>query len=112
MQGDWEKVISVAAPAGAVGLLVGVVSGLIKQRHGSWWGWGRGLLSAVVVAVLVGLGIHDTGISATTQAAIIGVCAFVAADLLDGVLQLATLLRTDPLGFFERVLNALRGGRK
>lgn len=108
---DWEKVLAVAAPAGLVGLLVGVISGIVKQRYGTWWHWGRGLLTAVVVAVLVGLGLHDTSLSPTSQAAIIGVCAFIASDLLDGVTQLATLLKTDPIGFLAKVRDAWRGER-
>lgn len=112
MPSDWEKVLAVAAPAGLIGLLIGIVTGIIKQRYGGWWGWTQGLASAVVVAMLVGLGIHDTGLSPTSQAAVIGLCAFIASDLLEGLLKLAALLRTDPMGFLARISEALRGRPK
>lgn len=109
-QSDLEKVIAVAVPAGGLGLVTGVVSGVIKQRYGSWQNWVKGLIGAVSVAVLVGLGIHDTSLGITTQAFIIGVCAFVSSDLIESVYQLATVARSDPVGFLQKVRDALRGG--
>jgi hypothetical protein len=98
-----------AAPAGILGLVVGVMSGIIQQRYGSWFAWFKGVLSAVLVAIFVGLGIADSGLSSATQYAIVGVCSFVGSDILDGILQLSTMLKIDPIGFIRRVGGAIKG---
>lgn len=107
---DWGKVADVAGTSGLLGLVVGIAAGIVSKRYGDWRGWVRGLVSAVLVGALVGLGIHDSTLAAATQGAVIGACAFVAPDILDGLMQLASLIRADPIGFVRRVRNALRGG--
>jgi hypothetical protein len=58
----------------------------------------------------VGVGIDDTGWSVTLRSTIIAISAFLAPDILEGLLQLAQMLKSDPIGFFRRVRAALRGG--
>lgn len=109
---DFRNVITIVGLSGLAGILVGIARGIIKERHGGWPSFIRGVVASIITAILVALAIHDTEMSVTRQAAIIGVCAYVADDLLIGLLSLARLFATDPLGFAKDVWNSIRGGKK
>lgn len=106
---DWEKVVAVAVPSGIVSLSVGVISGVVQRRYGGFWCWFRALLSALVVGTTVGLFVDSSSLSAPTRTAVVIICAFVAGDLLEGLLQLSAMFRADPIGLFKRFKIAIRG---
>ena len=60
---------------------------------------------------MVGLGIHDTEMSATAQFAIIGTCAYVSRDILTGLKQLSGMLADSPLKLFAKIRGILRGDK-
>lgn len=97
------------AASGAIGLVVGIARGIIQQKHGSIGALARGAIASVLVAVLVSWGLADAGLSVTTKGAITGICAFIADDILLGLLSLGALIGKDPIGFFSRLTAAYRG---
>ena len=92
-----------------IGLVVGFANGLIQKKHGGWPGFFSAVATGAVVAVIVGLGIQDYVPSETFRIAIIGVCAVVSDDIWAGFKALGQGLRTDPLGFLTRIIDAMRG---
>lgn len=103
--------MSVAAPAGAIGFAVAVARGVIDQA-GGWRLWLSGGAASVLVASLVGLGLHDTEVPVFMQSAIIGLCAYVARDILLGLQQLSRMVAASPLEALRRIRDALRGNGK
>lgn len=100
---------ALVATAGLGGVLVAIGRMIIHQRYGGWLVWLSAGVGTVLVAVLVGLAIHDTELSTTQQAAVIGVCAYLADDILLGLGALAKLFGSDPLGTLRRIWDAVRG---
>lgn len=110
---DTEALLLTAGTTGALGLVVGVFTGVIERRHGSIGAWLAGIAAAVLVAAMVGLALKPTGMDPMWQHLIVGCCAYLADDVLAGLRVLGTMVRTDPLGGAGRFLDALRGkGRK
>lgn len=109
---EWKKVLGAAGVSGAFGIVVAVARGIVQQKHGGWKNFFRGLLAAVVVAVLVGLGLADAEMGIGKKAAIIGACVYVADDILLGFGSLARMFSTDPLRFIREVWASIRGGKK
>lgn len=108
---EQRRVLTSAAVAGLIGLMAGIARGVIVMKHGGWVPFVRGLIASVLVAVLIGWGIDDTDLSPTKAAAVIGVCAYLADDILVGLAEFARLFGADPLGFATRVWDAIRGRR-
>jgi hypothetical protein len=106
---ELDKIAATAVPAAVIGFGFGLASGYLVRKYGSFGEWLRGLIAAIVVAVLVALGIDDTGWSVTLKSVVVAVSAFLAPDILEGLIQLATMLKSDPIGFYRRVRAALRG---
>ncbi len=109
MEDEHQKMLSAAATAAVIGLFAGVARGVIQQKHGGWVAFLRGLVASVLVAVLIGWSIDDVDLSPTKLAAIIGVCAYLADDVLLGLGELAKIFGADPFGFARRVWAAIRG---
>jgi len=113
---DWLKklfsepqTVGIIVSSALVGLFAGLAQGVIAQRHGGWGGFLRAVLMGVAVAVIVGLGIEGFVPSETLRLAIVGACAVVSEDIWAGLRSLGSALRSDPLGFLVRVLDAVRG---
>lgn len=106
---DWNNLLTAMSVSGALGISVGIMRGIIQQKHGSIGGFVRGIVASVFVAVMVSWGLADSDLSLSTKSMIIGICSFVADDILLGLMSLSTLMGRDPFGFFSRVLSAYRG---
>lgn len=106
---DWNALVAVMSVSGMLGLGVGIARGIIQQKHGSVGGFIRGVVASIFVAIMVSWGLVDSGLSLNTQATVTGICAFIADDILLGLMSLSTLMGRDPFGFFSRVLSAYRG---
>jgi hypothetical protein len=106
---DINTLIAAMSVSGALGLVVGIMRGVIQQKHGSFAAFVRGILASILVAVFVSWGLADSGLSATTKATITGICSFIADDILLGLMSLAALMGRDPIGFFTRIVAAYRG---
>lgn len=109
-QHELRRVLAIIGVSGLAGLLVGAARGIVQERHGGWRGFARGAVASVVVAVLAALALDDSGLSAAKQGAIIGVLAYVADDMLAGLMLLSRLFAADPLGFVRQLWQSLRGG--
>jgi len=104
-----STLMTAMAASGAIGLVVGIARGIIQQRHGGIGSLIRGAMASVLVGVIVAWGLADGGLSVTTKGAITAICAFIADDILMGLLSLGALLGKDPIGFFSRLIAAYRG---
>jgi hypothetical protein len=94
---QFNRLLEIAAVSGVGGLILGVAKIIIHERHGTFFRFFRGGVSSVVVAVLVGFALADSGFSWPRQAAIIGVLAYVADDMLNGLLILGNLFAKNPI---------------
>lgn len=103
------QTLGIIVTSGTVGLFVGIAQGTIQRRHGGWPGFFSAAITGAVVAVITGLAIDSFVPSETVRMAIIGVCAVVSEDIWAGLKTLGRGVRSDPLGFVVRVLDALRG---
>ena len=108
-QDEWQKFLHVAAPVGALGFAVAVFRGVIDQS-GGWRKWVAGLAASVLVATFVGLGLHDTGVPAFLQLAVVALCAYVARDILMGITQVSGMVAVSPFETLARIRDLLRGG--
>ncbi|OAK55055.1 hypothetical protein A3K87_04465 [Variovorax paradoxus] len=113
---DWLKklftepqTLGIIVSSALVGLFAGLAQGVVEKRHGGWGGFLRALLTGVSVAVIVGLGIEGFVVSETLRLAIVGACAVVSEDIWMGLRSVGGAMRSDPLGFAVRVLDAVRG---
>lgn len=97
------------ASGGVIGLVVGIANGIIQRKHGGWGGFFSAIMWGVIVSVLVGLLVQDYIESEALRFAIIGLCAVISDDIVTGLRTFGAGLRTDPVGYVAKVLNALRG---
>ena len=107
-QKDWQNLLNVAGPAGAIGLSVAIARGVIDQV-GGWRVWLSGGAASVLVAAFVGLGLHDADVPVFMQSAIVGLCAYVARDILMGLQQLSGMVAASPLEALRKIRDLLRG---
>jgi hypothetical protein len=106
---EFEKLLVTTSTTGTVALVIGVFRGIIQEKHGNFMTFFRGVLASVTVAVLVGWGLSETSLSLTSQMCIVGVCSYLADDVLLGLLVLGRLFREDPGSFFSKFYDAIRG---
>jgi hypothetical protein len=106
---EWHKIGLVVAPASGAGIVVAILASAI-QRKRTVAAWVIGSIAGGVAAAMMALGLHDSGWPIALQGLCIGVAAYNAGDLLEGLRLLFVLVKTDPLGFVERFWKAIRGG--
>lgn len=109
MDQDLRKLLTLLGVTGMIGFGFGVARGILQSRHDGWFGFIRGILASMVVAVIIGLALASTSLSQTFQAAVIGACAFVADDVIVGFGMVIKLIVSDPMAFFGRFISAWRG---
>lgn len=113
---DWLKrlfadpaTIGIIVTSAVVGLVGGSLAGLGQYRHGGLSGLLRAALIGVFVAIIVGLGVSDYISSETAKLAIVGGCAAIGEDIWEGMKAFGRGVRSDPLGYLSRLLDAMRG---
>ena len=111
MNDDWLKVQAVAAPAGALAIIVAIGRGIIEQQ-GGWQAWLGGMVGAMLVSVPVALGLVSAGVGIYAQTAIVIVCAYVSRDIITGVRLLSTMMASNPFGFVAKFRAMLRGDKE
>lgn len=102
---QYENLIAVAITGGLIGILVGIASGIIQQKYGTWGRFLRGMLAATVVAILIALALDHTHLATTTKASIVAAVCYVADDVLMGMATLGKLFAGDPVAFIKRFAN-------
>lgn len=107
---ELNKLIALASISGIGGFLLGVAKIIIHENHGSLQRFFRGAVASIVVAVLTALALADSGMSWSRQAAIVGILAYVADDMLSGLLIIGKLFANNPLAFLKDLFSSLRGG--
>lgn len=101
--------LGVIVTSAFLGLIMGAGAGVSQFEHKRWFGIARAALMGMCVAVMVGLGVADYVGNETARLAIVGACAAIGEDIWCGLKTVGRGLRTDPLGYFSRLLDALRG---
>lgn len=101
--------LAVIASSGVIGFCVGIANGVVQKKHGGWGGFFAAVTTAIIVAIIVGLGLAEYIKSETLKLAIIGVCAIISDDIVAGFKALGSGVRTDPIGTFWRIVDAIRG---
>jgi len=109
---ELSKLVTLASVSGIAGLLLGIAKIIIHENHGNLLRFFRGAVSSIVVAVLASFALNDSGMSWARQAAIVGILAYVADDILSGLLVLGKLFANNPGSFLRDVLASIRGGKR
>lgn len=92
-----------------IGVSVGILRGIIQKANEDWKALLRAILASFLVAIFVGFGLEDFEFSTTIKIVITGISAFIADDILLGLMALGRVLGRDPFGFFARVMSAYKG---
>jgi NADH:ubiquinone oxidoreductase subunit 4 (subunit M) len=109
---QFKRLLEIAAVSGMGGLILGIAKVIIHDQHGSVFRFFRGAVSSVVVAVIVAFALADSGMSWPRQGAIIGILAYVADDMLVGLLILGKLFANNPVSFIRDVWASIKGKDK
>lgn len=105
---ELETVLFTASSAGVLALVIGVFRSIIQTKRG-WFNWTRGVITSILVGVTVGLGIDSLNIALTAKFAVVAVTAYLADDLLTGLLVVGSTFREDPMSFVKKLIDSLRG---
>jgi hypothetical protein len=103
-------VVKAAAVGAVVGLVVAFLRGLIERKYGSIGEWVAALAAAVLVGAIASLLLHEVDMADTLKGVLIAGSGFIADDVLRGLKVIGAGIATDPLGSWQRILDALRGG--
>ncbi len=109
---ELRHLLTLASTGGVIGLLVGFARYVITAEHGSVRVWVRGIVAGTLVGVLVAWGLDSITWATTLKGLVIGLSAYIAGDLLHGLMLIGTQIRADPLGFFRSLWASLRGGHR
>lgn len=112
---DWVKklfndpaTLVALATSGIIGFIVGIANGVVQKKHDGWGGFFVALLTAIAIALIVGLAISPYVNSEPVKLAIVGACAVISDDIRAGLKALGAGIRTDPLGTIGRIFDAIR----
>jgi hypothetical protein len=94
---------------GLIGTIIAIFRHIIEERLGGWLSLLRGFLASIVVAVIVGLLLGETTLQELTKAAVIGITAYVADDILFGLRKITVAIRNDPLGSIKELFAIWKG---
>lgn len=108
---ELNRLLTIATVSGIGGLLLGIVKIIIHENHGTVFRFIRGAASSVVVAVLTAFALADSGLSLTRMAAVVGILAYIADDMLMGLMVLGKLFANNPIQFVRDLWSSFRGGR-
>jgi hypothetical protein len=103
------RLLEIMTISGLGGFLLGIARIIIHDQHGTVFRFFRGAVSSVVVAVLASFALADSDLSMTRQFAIVGGLAYVADDILVGVLIISKLFAKSPLSFVKDLWSSIRG---
>lgn len=90
------------------GLVVGIAKGIIN-RYGGLKTWLALLCASVLVSSLTGLALEDSGLTKTQQFAVIGLCTFLAEDILLGLGVLSKMFAKNPVIALQLIWDRFRG---
>jgi len=105
---DLAEKLKFLAPV-ALAVLAGTARFLMMPKGQSALVYLRGIIMAVLVAWIVAAATDGYGMNENYRVAVIGVCSFMADDLLRGLLLIGEKFRDDPLGFIKKWFG---GGKK
>lgn len=105
-----DAILKLLAIGAVVGVAAGLFAGVIQQRHGSLLAWLRGIAVAVFVGMLVSLAMESVEWPSALEVGVIAVSAYIGEDVLAGLAAIGKMFGADPLGAFQRIFDALRGG--
>lgn len=100
----------VADHPASYGLLAGFARWLIGDRKGGWWVFLSYIASSCLVAWAASFYLADEPLAPTKRIFVLIMLAFAARDLLNLLLLFIEKAKDNPLEFFQRLLNAFKGG--
>lgn len=101
---DSEFIKTIASLVG-ISTLAAASRALLSEDRRSIKGFFRATFLAIFVGGITGGLIQNYSFSPETQGAMVGLCAFVADDILLGIISLVTWLREDPSRIINLILN-------
>ena len=96
--------IHIATPTILLGLVGGAIRIVVSKEHATPVGFMRGGLLACFVAVLTGSVLDSYNIDGNLKFAAIGVAAFIADDVLVGILRISATIRDNPREVIDLIL--------
>lgn len=109
---ELQQLIATASISGVGGALLGIAKVIIHENHGTLARFFRGACASITVAVLTAFALADSGMSWERRGAIIGILAYVADDVLSGLVIIAKLFANNPMAFLKDLWSSFRGGKK
>lgn len=104
-----EEFIKAAASLVGISTIAAISRSILNEERRSLRGFIRAVVLACFVGGLTSGLLQSYSLSPETQGAIVGVCAFVADDILLAVIALSSWLRQDPSRIINIILNRRTG---
>lgn len=98
---DSAKLLNTVLSLGSISIMAAASRTILSEDRRSFWGFIRGFILAIFVAVLVGWGVDGSNLSQEWKNLIIGISAFAADDILLVILSVTSKLRSDPTIIIE-----------
>ena len=108
-QDGLNRILEILYVSSGIGVVVSIIRKILEERHGNLSEWVKGVLSAVLVAGIIGWGLADSGLAQTLQYCIIGISAYVADDLRVGIGRIVKDVAANPLQILKDAINTWRG---
>jgi len=96
-----QEIIAVGTPVLLLALAAALVRVVMTAKRMTPLGFVRGIVVSAFVAMLTGFALQEWQVAPGLKYAVIGMLAFVADDLLIGILRLGSILREDPKAFLQ-----------
>lgn len=100
-----EEFVKTIASLVGISTIAAASRSILSEDRRSLKGFFRAALLAVFVGGVAGAITTNYGFSPSMQGAVVGLCAFVADDILLGVVNLAIWFRTNPARIIDLIFN-------
>lgn len=112
MDNSLKAFLDMVQTVGLFGAVIGLLRLMIQRRYSSVTEALAVVSSSMLVASLVGLALHSSGLPQPLQYAIVGLCALVSDEMLLIVASLARTAKEDPSKLVEAAkIIIFRGGK-
>lgn len=103
-----EEIFRISAQEGFVALMAGTARTILTADRRSITGFCRALFFAILAMILVANLMSSYDVPPGMKMFVVGMAAFMADDLFQGVLKISGAIRDNPLSAIESVINLFR----